>query len=150
MAHADSFRINIAIAYMDGLNVSIFDVSNAIQNTNVPIHLIVCVSPPPYYLDWFEISYPNVSLNQDDGPFFLQCTNGIQGTKPAGRQWDILLDAVVKIIRYKNITIDHAIFIKVFTGETVSYLTVYTDDVINPTNNETEIPKLTRVFNEHF
>ena len=96
---------------MDGLNVSIFDVSNAIQNTNVPIHLIVCVSPPPYYLDWFEISYPNVSLNQDDGPFFLQCMNGIQGTNTAGRQCNRLLDAVVTILEYKKITIDHAIFI---------------------------------------
>ena len=76
----------------------ILDVSNAFQNTNVPIHEIVCVSPPPYYHDWFEISYPNVPLNRDDGPFCLQCMNGIQGTKPAGRQCNRLLDAVVKIL----------------------------------------------------
>ena len=59
VAHADSFIINIAVTVMQRLTVSILDVSNAFQNTNVTIHKIVCVSPPPYYRDWFEISYPN-------------------------------------------------------------------------------------------
>ena len=76
--------------------------------------------------------------------------NGIQGTNPDGRQWKILLDAVVTIIKYKKITIDHTIYIKVFTDGTVSYLTVFNGDVLNTTNNETELPELTRVFKEHF
>ena len=66
--------------------------------------------------------------------------NGIQGTKPAGRQWNRLLDAMVKIIDYKKSTIDHAIYIKVFDDGTVSYLTVSTDDVLNTTNNENVFP----------
>ena len=45
------------------------DVSNAFQNKNVPIHEIVSIIPTPYYLDWFDISYPNIPLNQYDGPF---------------------------------------------------------------------------------
>ena len=97
---------------------------------------------------WFEISYPNVTLNRDDGPFCLQCMNGIQGTKPAGRQWNRLLDAVVTILKYKKSTIDHAIYIKVFADGTVSYLTVSTDDVLNTNNNENAFPELTRVFKE--
>ena len=105
---------------------------------------------PPYYLDWFERSYPNVPLDRDDGPFCLQCMNGIQGTKPAGRQRNRLLDAVVKIIEYKNSTIDHAIYIKVFDDGTVSYLTVSTDDVFKTTNNKNVFPELTRVFRENF
>ena len=32
----------------------------------------------------------------------------------------------------------------------VSYPTVYTDGVLNTTNNETSLPELTRVFEEHF
>ena len=94
---------------MHRLTAGILYVSNAFQNTNFPIHEIVRVSPPPYYLDWFERTYPNVPLNRYDDPFCLQCMNVIQGTKPAGRQWNRLLDAVVTILRYKNITIDHAI-----------------------------------------
>ena len=58
---------------MHRLTDRILDVSNAFQNTNVPIHERVFVSPPAYYLDWFERSYPNVPINRDDGPFCLQC-----------------------------------------------------------------------------
>ena len=150
MAHAYSFRINISIASMHRLTDRILDVSNAFQNTNVPIHERVCFSPPPYYLDWFERSCPNVPRNRDDGRFFLLCMNGIQGTKPAGRQWNRLLDAVVTIIKYKKSTIYHAIYIKVFTDVTVSYITVTTFEVLNTNNNEIAFPELTRVFKEHF
>ena len=63
MAHADSFIIIIAVASIHRLNARIVDVSNAFQNPNVPIHERVFFSPPPYYLVWFERSYPNVLLN---------------------------------------------------------------------------------------
>ena len=150
MAHSDSFKINIAIAAMHIITARILYFSNTFQNTNFPIYDRVCVSPPPYYIDWFEISYHNVPLNLYDGPFCLQCMNGIQGTKPARIQWNRLLDALVTIIKYKKITIDHAIYIKVFSYGTVSYLKFYTDDVLNTNNNETSFPELTRVFKEHF
>ena len=113
LAHADSFRIKIAIESIHRLTDRILDVSNAFQYTNVSIHKKVCVSPTPYYLKWFERSYPNVILNWYDGLFCLQCMNGIQGTNLAGRQWNRLLDAVVTILKYKKSTIDHAIYIKV-------------------------------------
>ena len=76
--------------------------------------------------------------------------NGIQGKKPAGRQWNIILDAVVTILEYKKSTIDRVIYIKVITDGTVSYLTVSTDDVINTINNDTAFPELTIVFKEQF
>ena len=76
--------------------------------------------------------------------------NGIQGGNPAGRQWNRLLDAVVTILKYKMITTDRDIYIKVYNDGTVSYLTVSTDDVLNTTNNEVAFPELTRVFKEHF
>ena len=79
MAHADSFTINIAIAAMHIPTDRILDVSNSFKNTNIPIHERVCVSPQPYYIYWFEIYYPNVTLNQDDVPFGIQRMNGIQG-----------------------------------------------------------------------
>ena len=68
---------------------------------------------------------------------------------PAGRQWHRLLDSVVTVLKYKKITIDHAIYIKVFSDITVYYITVYTDDFLNTTNNETEFTEITRVFEKH-
>ena len=61
--------------------------------------------------------------------------NRIQETKPAGRKWNIILDAVVAILKYKKIKIDHGIYIKVFYDVTVSFLTVSTDDVLKTGNN---------------
>ena len=51
VVHADSFRIKFSIASMHRLTDRILDVSNSFHNTNVPIYEIVCVSPPPYYLN---------------------------------------------------------------------------------------------------
>ena len=100
VAHADSLLINIAITAMHKLTDIIMGVSNAFQNKNVPIHERVCVSLPPYYLDWFESSHPNVSINQYDGLFCVLCKNVIQGTNPSKLQWNRILDAVFTIIKY--------------------------------------------------
>ena len=63
VAHADNFIINIDIAAMHRLTSKILYVRNAFHKTNFPIREIVCVSPPTYYLDWFEIFYPYIPLN---------------------------------------------------------------------------------------
>ena len=76
--------------------------------------------------------------------------NGVQGKNPARRQCNILLDAVVTIIKYNKSTINHAIYSKFFSDITVLYLTFSNDDIINTTNNETEISELKRVFEEQF
>ena len=70
--------------------------------------------------------------------------------KPARRQCNILLNAVFTILIYMKKTIDHAIYIKVLSNGTLSYLTVSTDDFLNATINDTEFPEPTRVFEEHF
>ena len=62
--------------------------------------------------------------------------NVIMVTKPDGQQWNIILDAVATIPKYKKITIVHAIYIKLFSGGTVYRPTVSTDDFINTTNIE--------------
>ena len=72
--------------------------------------------------------------------------NVIQGTKTSGLQRNRLLDSVITILKYKKITIDHAICIKVFSDVIVPFFTVSTDDVLNTNNNETGCPELTRSF----
>ena len=99
---------------MHRITARILDVSNAFQNKNSPIHDIFCASPPHYYLYWFGRYHPNVPLNRYGGTFFLQFMDGIQGTKPDGKKWNILLDAVINILKYKKSTIYYAIYIKVF------------------------------------
>ena len=73
MAYADYFRINITITDIHRLNSSIWDFSNDFQNKHLPINKRFYVSPPPYYLEWFEKYHLNFHINFDDVPFFLQC-----------------------------------------------------------------------------
>ena len=137
VAHADYFKVSITIADMHRLATRILDVSNALQNINVNIHERFYVSPLPYYLHCFEISYTNVTINRYEGTFCIQCMSVIQGIKPSGRQQNKSLDIVITIIKHNKSTIDHAIYIKVFSELRVSYLMVYTDDVLDTTNNKT-------------
>ena len=74
----------------------------------------------------------------------------IQEKNPSGRQQNQPLDAVVTIIIHNKSTIDHAIYINIFSKLTVSYLIVSNDDVLNTTNNEIEFTEVTRVFEEYF
>ena len=76
--------------------------------------------------------------------------NVFQGTKPTRRQCNRLLDLVVTILKYKKSTINYAIYIKVLSYVTVSYLTVSTDNIFNTTNYEASFPELTRVLEEPF
>ena len=76
--------------------------------------------------------------------------NEIQVTKPSGRQYNLLLDALFTIPKYKKITIDHVICIKFLSDLTVSYIIFSTDDVMNTTNNEIAFLEITIFFEEHF
>ena len=104
------------------LTARVLDISNVLQNTNVRINDRVCVSSPPFYLDLFERSYPNITLDIDGSPFCIQCMNGIQVTTLAVRQRKRLLDAVVTINKYKKVIEDDDIHIEVFSTVTVSYI----------------------------
>ena len=73
-----------------------------------------------------------------------------QGEKPAGIKLNQLLDAVFTILKYKKSAIYHAIYIKLFSGGTVSNLTVSTDYLLGADNNETSFTELRRVFEEDF
>ena len=53
-------------------------------------------------------------------------------------------------MKYKKITINNTIYIKVFSYGTVSYHTVSNDDVINTNTNDIAFPELRRVFEESF
>ena len=53
-------------------------------------------------------------------------------------------------MKYQKITIDHAIYINVFSDVTVYYITFSTDDILDTTKTETDFPELRKVFEEAF
>ena len=64
--------------------------------------------------------------------------NTIEVTKPRGLQCNRLLDDTIKIIDNKKIKINHSIYVKIFSNDNLSDLTLSTDNVINISNNDEE------------
>eukprot|EP00978_Attheya_sp_CCMP212_P041486 scaffold238472_cov35-Attheya_sp.AAC.1 len=112
---ACSIRITIALASGHNMTlVAIADVKNAFQNTMIPVAERVHVTLPPYYLQWFKRKYPKVQitpLEEDGDKYCLQSVNAIQGTKPAGHQWNTILTKVLQHHKYKQNHINHAAFV---------------------------------------
>ena len=55
---------------------------------------------------------------------------------------------MVTILKYNKNTIDHSVYIKVFSDVKASYIIFSTDYILKTTNNETAFTELTRVFEE--
>ena len=63
VAHSDYLRINITITDIHIQTSRIWDVRNDFQNKHFHINKIVCVSLPPYDMDWSEHYLPDFLLN---------------------------------------------------------------------------------------
>jgi hypothetical protein len=134
VATACSIRIIIALAAGHNMTIGIADVKNAFQNTMLPISQCAHVSLPPYYLQWFRHKYPNIKiapLASESDKYCLQSINAIQGTKPAGQQWNKILTNVLQFHKYKQNPIDHAVFVYHSPDKTQTQLIcVSTDDFL--------------------
>eukprot|EP00978_Attheya_sp_CCMP212_P024647 scaffold77789_cov56-Attheya_sp.AAC.1 len=116
------------------MTLAIADVKNAFQNTMILVGERAHVTMPPYYLQWFRHKYPNVkitSLEAEADKYCLQSMNAIQGTKPAGHQWNKILTNVLQVHKYKQNHIDHAVFIYCSPDKTETQIVcVSTDDFL--------------------
>jgi len=110
---ACSIRIIIALAAGHGMTLALADVKNAFQNTMLPVGERVHLTLPPYYHAWFRRKYPNVRIEplaDEKDKYCVQSINAIQGTKPAGHQWNTVLTKVLLHHDYKQNHVDHAVF----------------------------------------
>jgi hypothetical protein len=100
----------------------------------IPVAERVHVTLPPYYLQWFRRKYPKVQitpLEEDGDKYCLQSVNAIQGTKPAGHQWNTILTKVLQYHKYKQNHIDHAVFVYHSPdGKETQMVCVSTDDFL--------------------
>jgi hypothetical protein len=112
VALASSVRISISIAAAENMIMAIIDVKNAFQNTMIPEDQRQHLSLPPYYISWFRRKYPTVTIEEaPDGRYCIQTINAIQGTKPAGRQWNDVLTTVLTTLKSQRNHIDHGVFL---------------------------------------
>ena len=100
---ADSLRITIALAAAFGLSLSLIDVVNAYQNTMLNEEQMCYIYPPPFYVEWFRSRHPTIILpDTTKVRLVVQAMNALQGTKPAGKQWNDRLTCVLNALGIKQ------------------------------------------------
>jgi hypothetical protein len=132
VALASSVRIVVAIGAAENMIFGIIDVKNAFQNTMIPSGERQHLSLPPFYIHWFRRKYPLVPIEESkDNRYCIQTVNAIQGTKPAGRQWNDILTTVLTKLKFQRNHVDHGVFIYVSDDETKKILLcISTDDFL--------------------
>eukprot|EP00957_Ditylum_brightwellii_P010900 826083-Ditylum_brightwellii.AAC.2 len=93
----DNIRMVIAIAAAENMIIYSLDVSNAFQtNIKEKPYERVYISILPFYLEYFFGKWPNHPLLRTPvNELCLQGLKSIQGTKPEGHKWNIMLSCIL-------------------------------------------------------
>ena len=135
IAVIDSCRIVIAIASRYGLIIFITDIKNAFQTTLLHPSERIYLHLPPYYLQWFNETYPTHRLPPAKTIYILQSIHAVQGTKPAGRQWNDQITALFKTMGMKRNVTDNAVWVSI-RGTDIAILISETDDFMLLVSNK--------------
>ena len=91
------YRLTLAWSASRRLELAIVDVENCFQNTMVPEDERCVLHLPPYYMEWFTREYPGYKLDTSpSGRYVLVAMKGIQGEKPVGRKWYLLIKKILR------------------------------------------------------
>ena len=112
MLMAPTLHLLVTIASHFNLIIGISDVTNAFQNTLKDVYEREVIDLPPHYLDWFKLRYAKIKIAPaSDGRYVTEICRGMQGTKPAGRLWNTLLDRVFQSLGLVRHIVDQALYI---------------------------------------
>ena len=136
----ESIRMLLALSSVLHFRVFGIDIGNAFQSTpredsrETPPIYMKC---PPLYIDWFNMTFEKLAVDKSHGPYVVQLLVYMQGTKPASREFNILLAhllAQIDIYIYPT-SIDAGVFVIVEKSD-VMFLAIATDDILVCTNSD--------------
>ena len=82
----------------------VLDVTNTFQNTVIASADRIYATMPPYYLQRFWVLYPMIKIKYIKRvKRVLKACNIIQGTKPSGQNWWIVLDVILTDFGLSNV-----------------------------------------------
>ena len=110
---ASTVRAIVAIAARFNLTLATADVTDAHQNTIKPTSQRFYATLPPYYMDWHRLRHPNVKIEpSQDGKCVLQGCTSFQGAKPAGREWNSILNLSLQDQGLTRNPVDQALHVR--------------------------------------
>eukprot|EP00957_Ditylum_brightwellii_P091340 6954428-Ditylum_brightwellii.AAC.1 len=148
----DNIRMIIAIAAAENMIIYSLGVSNTFQtNIEEKLYERVCISIPLFYLDYFFGKWPDYPLlGTPANELCLQGLKSIQGTKPTGHKWSILLSCIlVNDLKIIQSTSDNSIFSWQNKGHQV-LIAVSTDDLLMAATDRTLFGGTCQCFDNHF
>ena len=127
----DTLRFQLAYSAAFGFQLQTGNCSNAFQCTHEPDpdKRIWCYLPP-YYLQWWNLRYPNDTIDPTTGPFAMQAAQNIQGTPHAGNRWKNNLDAQLTKHGYVCNNVDKAFYTYHIDQTLVAMLSTTVDDFL--------------------
>ena len=134
----ESIRMLLALSSILGFRVFGLDISNAFQSTpredstTTPPIYMKC---PPFYISWFNLAFPKLALDKSLGQYVVQLLVYMQGTKPASREFNILLAHLLAQINIYPTSIDSGVFV-IVEEQDIMFLAIETDDILVCTNSE--------------
>ena len=127
----ETLRFQLSYSAAFNFKLQTGDYSNAFQCTYEPdANKRIWCHPPPFYLQWWNLRYPNDPLDPTDGPFAMQAIQNIQGTPHAGNRWKANLDNQLNKHGYNCNNVDKAFFTYHHQGELQAMLSTTVDDFL--------------------
>eukprot|EP00957_Ditylum_brightwellii_P021648 1632567-Ditylum_brightwellii.AAC.1 len=142
----------IAIAAAENMIIYGLDVSNTFQtNIEEKTYERVYISIPLFYLEYFFRKWTDYPLlRRPANELYIQVLKSIQGTKPAGHKWNILLSCtLVNDLKMIQSTSDHTIFSWQYKGHH-TLIAVSTDDLLMAATDRTLFGRICQCFDNHF
>ena len=88
------------------------DVVNCFQNTLQAEHERLIITAPPYYLSWFQKNYPEIKIEDSPlGKYIFQMIKELQGDKPIGRKWCLLIKKLLKSFGFVTYQVEPALYL---------------------------------------
>lgn len=133
----ESIRMLLALSSILGFRVFGLDISNAFQSTpredtkSTPPIYMKC---PPFYVSWFNMAFEKLAVDKSKGPYVVQLLVYMQGTKPASREFNILLAHLLAQVDIYPTSINSGVFV-IVENKDIMFLAIETDDILVCTNS---------------
>ena len=111
------------------------DVVNAYQNTTLNEEQMSCIFPPPFCAELFRSRHPTIILpDTTKVRLVVQAMSALQGTKPAGKQWNDRLTCFLKTRGTKQCVSDYGVCAWCYDGDIV-ILNLSADNILVATSH---------------
>ena len=147
-----SIRLILAISASLHLRLFTIDIDNAFQNTprypEGKTKKAAYITMPPLYLQWLKNRCPHIQI-QGDPPYVCQCFMNMQGMRPAGHDFNVLIKSILAQMSIYPTSVDNGVYVFPYKTSIV-ILAISTDDILLCTKHRDIFIRIKDLLNTAF